>query len=179
MADQLSILVKKAKKGDGEAFVKAIKLYEGVLYGVAKRLLDCDEDIADAMQEAIMKAFENINTLQNEQYFKTWVCKILINKCNEILRKNKKLICVDEVLPNKVSGNEFLRIELNDAINSLNHDYKLVVILYYIVGLNTREIGNFLKEPEGTVKSRLSRARATLKKKYYSEEGCSEYGKKL
>lgn len=175
--DQLSILVKKAKKGDGEAFVKAIKQYEGVLYGVAKRLLGCNEDIADAMQEAIMRAFENINTLQNEQYFKTWVCKILINECNKILHENKKILYVDEVLPSKVSGNESLRIELNEAINNLNHDYKVAVILYYIVGLNTREIGDFLKEPEGTIKSRLSRARATLRNKYYSEEEASRNGK--
>ena len=56
--DQLSILVKKAKKGDGDAFVKAIKQYEGVLYGVAKRLLGCNEDIADAMQVLLPTHFD-------------------------------------------------------------------------------------------------------------------------
>lgn len=175
--DQPGRLVKKAKKGDGEAFVKAVKQYEGVLYGVAKRLLSCDEDIADAMQEAIMKAFEKINTLQNEEYFRTWICKILINTCHEILRKNKRVVCVEEVLPHKYCGNEFLKIELDEALDSLSHDYKLAVILYYLVGLNTREIGDYLKEPEGTIKSRLSRARATLRKKYYGEEGSLSYGK--
>ncbi len=175
--DQLNDLVKKAKKGDGEAFVKAVKQYEDVLYGVAKRLLNCDEDIADAMQEAIMKAFERINTLQNEKYFRTWICKILINTCLEILRKNKRIVCVEEILPHKYCGNEFLKIELNEAINSLGYDYKLAVILYYLVGLSTKEIGDYLKEPEGTIKSRLSRARTTLRKKYYGEEGFFSYGK--
>ncbi|MDW7674031.1 MAG: sigma-70 family RNA polymerase sigma factor [Bacillota bacterium] len=167
---ELTNLIKRAKRGDGEAFVNAIKQYESVLYNVAKRLLVSDEDVADAMQEAIMSAFENIKNLNNEKYFKTWVCKILINKCNEVLRKNKKLIYVAEVLPDKKSSNDFLKIELDDALNSLNKEYKIVMILYYILGLNIREIGEFLMEPEGTVKSRLSRARTILREKCFYEE---------
>lgn len=166
---ELTDLVKRAKKGDGEAFVNAIKQYESVLYKVAKRLLVYDEDVADAMQEALLSAFENINTLNNEKYFKTWVCKILINKCNEILRKNKKVVYVADVLPDKESSNDFLKIELDDALNSLNKDYKIVMILYYILEFNTREIGEFLLEPEGTVKSRLSRARTILREKCFNE----------
>lgn len=175
--DQLKFLIIKAKKGDGEAFVGAVKQYEHVLYGVAKRLLGCDEDVADAMQEAILRAFENIKTLQKEQYFKTWVCKILINECNKILRNHKKRSNIDHFLSSKGNSNEFLRIELNEAIDSLNHDYRIAVILYYLVGLNTREIGGFLKEPEGTIKSRLFRARAILRDQYYGREGASGHGK--
>lgn len=128
-----------------------------------------------------MRAFENINTLQNEQYFRTWVCKILINECHKILRDNKKLSYIDEVPTNQRNvsgyGHEFLRVELNEAINNLNHDYKVAVILYYLFGLNTKEIGDFLKEPEGTIKSRLSRARAILRDQYYSGKGASGNGK--
>ncbi|NMB45778.1 MAG: sigma-70 family RNA polymerase sigma factor [Firmicutes bacterium] len=179
--EQLRILIKKAKKGNGKAFVSAVKQYESVLYGVAKRLLSCDQDVADALQEAIMRAFENVKTLKNEQYFRTWICKILINECHKIQRDNKKLSYIDEVLTDKDNiyshGHEFLRVELNEAINSLNHDYKVAVILYYLVGLNTREIGDFLKEPEGTIKSRLSRARAILRDQYYGREGASGNGK--
>ena len=174
---ELSILVKNAKKGDGEAFVNIIKQYEGILYKVARRLLDNDEDVADAMQEAVMSAFENINTLHNEKFFNTWMCKILINKCNSILNKNKKVICVEEAFLQRSSGNEFLKIELNDALNSLNKDYKLAIVLYYIVGLNTKEIGEFISEPEGTVKSRISRAKSILREKYYNGEGVFENGK--
>ena len=122
---ELTELVKKAKNGDGEAFVCAIKQYEKVLYNVAKRLLRKDEDVADALQDAIMAAFGNINALKNETYFKTWVCKILINKCNEILRKNSKVISVEEVSLNKNSSDEFLQLELHDALDSLNKDYKI------------------------------------------------------
>lgn len=174
---ELKNLVKKIKQGDGEAFVKVIKQYESILYKVAKRMLNKDEDVADAMQEAIMSAYENIHTLHHEEYFKTWICKILINKCNSILNKNKNVIYVEEVLPQKNSTNDFFKVELDDALNSLNKEYKLAMILYYIVGLNTKEIGEFTGEPEGTIKSRLSRAKAILRDQYYHDEGVIECGK--
>lgn len=86
---ELNVLVKKAKKGDGEAFVNIVKQYEGVLYKVARRFLNNNEDVADAMQDTVMSAYKSINTLHDERYFNTWICKILINKCNGILNKNK------------------------------------------------------------------------------------------
>lgn len=174
---ELNVLVKKAKKGDGEAFVNIIKQYERVLYKVARRLLDKDEDVADAMQESIMCAFKNIHTLHKVEFFNTWICKILINKCNGILNKNKKVICVEDVFLQNNNNDDFLKIELEDALNTLNKDYKLAIVLYYIVGLNTKEIGEFLNEPEGTVKSRISRAKVILREKYYKCEGVFESGK--
>lgn len=171
------ILVRKAKKGDGEAYISLVKQYEKVLYKIANRMLPNDEDVADALQEAIMTGYEKIRTLNNEEYFNTWICKILINKCNEILNKNKKIILVEEVLPEKYHNNDFIKIELEDALNSLNKDYKIAMILYYIVGLSIKEISEFVKEPEGTIKSRLSRAKVILRKNYFENEGAIEYGK--
>lgn len=174
---EINILVKKAKRGDGEAFISLIKQYEQVLYKVASRMLSNDEDVADALQETIMLGYEKINTLKNEGYFNTWICRILINKCNYILNKNKNVIVVDEILPQKLNNNDFLKIELEDALNSLNKDYKLAMILYYVVGLSTKEISEFIKEPEGTIKSRLSRAKTILRENYFKNEGVVEYGR--
>ena len=119
--------------------------------------------------------------LRSEEFFNTWICKILINKCNGILKRNKKVIYVEEVLPQEFNNHDFLEIELNielkDALNSLKKDYKFVMILYYIVGLSTKEIGEFISEPEGTVKSRLSRAKSILREKYYKDEGVLGYEK--
>lgn len=174
---ETNTLVKKAKRGDGEAYISLIKQYEQVLYKVASRMLSCDEDVADALQETIMAGYEKIHTLKNEGNFNTWICRILINKCNYILNKSKSLIIVDEILPQKFNNNDFLKIELEDALNSLNKDYKLAMILYYIVGLNTKEISEFTKEPEGTIKSRLSRAKTILRENYFKNEGIVEYGR--
>ena len=172
-----NILVRKAKRGDGEAFITLMKEYEQVLYKVASRMLSNDEDVADALQETIMLGYEKIHTLKNEGYFNTWICRILINKCNYILNKNKNVIVVDEILPQKLNNNDFLKIELEDALNSLNKDYKLAMILYYVVGLSTKEISEFIKEPEGTIKSRLSRAKTILRENYFKNEGVVEYGR--
>lgn len=167
----LAALVKKAKQGDGDAFVSLVQQYEDVLYKVARRLLENDEDVADAMQEAIMVAYEKVHTLKNEDYFNTWICKILINTCNRTLNKKGKLTLVAQHTEQTQNGNEFLKIELEDALNSLNKDYKVAMVLYYIVGLSIKEISLFVKEPEGTIKSRLSRAKSILRNHYYSGEG--------
>ncbi len=174
---EIKILVRKAKRGDGEAFINLIKQYEKVLYKVASRILTNDEDVSDALQEAIMIGYEKIHTLKNEEYFNTWICRILINECNSILNKNKKVILVNEILPQKHNNNDFLKIELEDALNSLNKDYKLAMILYYVAGFSTKEISEFTKEPEGTIKSRLSRAKSILRENYFKNEGVVEYGK--
>ena len=176
---EINSLVKRAKRGDGEAFISLIKEYEQVLYKVASRMLSNDEDVADALQETIMLGYEKIHTLKNEGYFNTWICKILINKCNYILNKNKNVIVVDEILPQEFNNNDFLKIELEDALNSLNKEYKLAMILYYVVGLSTKEISEFIKEPEGTIKSRLSRAKVILRENYFKNEGVVEYGREF
>lgn len=173
----LKALVKKAKRGDGEAFVSLVKQYEDVLFRTASRLLDNDEDVADAMQDAIISAYEKLHTLKNEEYFNTWICKILINKCNSLLNKKKNISVINEHLLPEKENDEFTKIELEDALNSLNKVYRLVLILYYIVGLNVEEISEYLKEPEGTIKSRLSRAKAILRKNYYKNEGVRVYEK--
>ena len=173
----LKALVKKAKKGDGEAFVSLVKQYEDVLYRTASRLLNNDEDVADAMQDTIISAYEKLHTLKNDEYFNTWICKILINKCNSLLNKNKNVSVIDENLLIQKRDDEFQKIELEDALNSLNEVYRLALILYYIVGLNVKEISEFLKEPEGTIKSRLSRAKSILRNNYYKNEGVMVYEK--
>ncbi|AGX42971.1 sigma-70 family RNA polymerase sigma factor [Clostridium saccharobutylicum] len=174
---EINNLVKKAKRGDGEAFISIIKQYEQVLYKVASRMLSNDQDIADALQETIMLGYEKIHTLKNEAYFNTWICRILINKCNCILNKNKNVILVGEILPQKLNNNDFIKIELEDALNSLNKDYKLAMSLYYVVGLSTKEISKLVNEPEGTIKSRLSRAKTILRESYFKNQGGNEYGR--
>lgn len=167
----IKALVKKAKKGDGEAFVSLVKQYEDVLYRTASRMLKNDEDAADAMQDAIISAYERLHTLRKDEYFNTWLYKILLNKCNSILNKKQNFSSLDvHVLPEQRNG-DFEHIELEEALNSLNEDYKAAFTLYYIDGLNTREISALLKEPEGTIKSRLSRGKSLLRDNYYKFEG--------
>lgn len=176
----MELLIKKAQNGDKEAFISIINEHLQMMYKVAKTRLTSEEDIGDAIQETILSAYKSICVLKNTSYFKTWLIKILINKCNDIISKNKKVIYVEDYyesienedsLENKDSIEE--NIVFNETLNSLDESYKTVIVLYYVSGFNTREISEILKEKEGTIKSRLSRARQKLKEIYlksYNEE---------
>ena len=76
-----NINVKLAKSGDKAAFSELIDCHRQTLYRVAKGILKSDFDVADAIQEAIISAYKNIGSLKNEDYFKTWIIRILINEC--------------------------------------------------------------------------------------------------
>lgn len=163
------ILVKKAQKGDGEAFIQLIQQYELILYRTAKRLGLKDEDIADLLQDTIMIAFEKIKTLKKGQYFNTWICRILLNNCYRFMKKNKPLVAMDEAILNNLSHQDFLSVELDEALGSLDDNHRIALTLYYVNGFTTKEISEFLHESEGTIKSRISRAKKQLKNTYYLE----------
>lgn len=164
-------MVKKAKKGDGEAFVALVKQYEAVLYNTAIRMLHNEEDAADALQDTIMQAYEKLHTLQKNAYFNTWLYRILLNQCNQILNKRKNLVEFDVHGHSEEAEQQVENLELEEALEKLSPDYKTAFTLYYVHGLNTREMSEFLNEPEGTIKSRLSRGKALLRKQYYQIQG--------
>ena len=176
----MELMVKKAQKGDKEAFIKVINQYTQDMYKVAKAILNSEEDIGDAIQDTILSAYKNICILKETSYFKTWIMKILINKCNDIINKNKKIVYVEDYYDdsNNINlSNYDTTIEENiifsETLSNLSEVYRIVVILYYVDGFNTREISEILNEKEGTIKSRLSRARKQLKEyylKYDNEE---------
>ena len=95
----MEILIYKAQRGNREAFIKAINSCTKQLYKIGKSMRLNDEDIGDAMQETILTAYKKINTLKEPKFFKTWLVRIFINKCNSILNSNKKIVLLDEFKP--------------------------------------------------------------------------------
>lgn len=166
---ELEFLVKKAQKGDGEAFIQLISQYELILYRTAKRLGLNDEDIADLLQETVLTAFEKIRTLKEVKYFNTWICRILLNNCYRFMKQHKQVVLLDSETLNALAHQDNLPIELDDMLNSLDENYRIALTLYYVNGLTTKKISEFLSEPEGTIKSRISRAKQHLKTNYYVE----------
>jgi RNA polymerase sigma-70 factor (ECF subfamily) len=162
--------VKLAKKGDREAFVRLIRRFEVNLYRVAKAILKRDEDCADAMQDTVLIAYRSIHRLRQPAYFKTWLIRILINQCNQILRKQKKVFSIENLRELSAQSKEMEWIELKAAIDQLEEPLRLVIILHYIEDLSVKEIATLLELPEGTVKSRLHRARQALMSKWENTE---------
>ena len=108
----MNILIHKAKKQDKEAYTQLMLSVGPGLYKVAWGILGNDEDVADAMQETALLGWEKIHTLRQMAYFKTWITRILINVCNEMLLgqqrgiRSRKQLCRRGILEECTAGRE-------------------------------------------------------------------------
>jgi len=172
-------LISKAKCGDKDAFIQLMEANKLAMYKTAKAILRNDDDSADAIQEAILTCYKSIGTLKNNQYFKTWLTKILINKCNDIIKQNNNLVYADiydtEACPSTEQNNDEI-ITVKNCLNSLPEHDQLIMVLYYVDGFRIREIGKILNLNENTVKTQLSRGRERFKTVYCLQEGGYQHG---
>ena len=145
-----------------DEYTQRITTMTKTLYRVSYGLLRSEADREDAVQETILKAWEKLPTLRREEHFQTWVVRILINECRAIVRRNSRIVSLDEAPPEESSRPPEER-QLRDAILRLRTDYRMVIVLHYIEGYGVREIADMLDTPVGTVKSWLHRAREILK----------------
>lgn len=162
-------LVYKAKKGNGKAFTKLIEENIKSIYRVAKGILSSEDDIEDAIQNTILKAYSNIKTLRKEELFKIWLIKILINECNKIYNFNKKCISLDKVIEEQYND-KYENLDLKIAVDSLPEELRLVIVLFYFEDLKISEVSEIIGIPEGTVKSRLSRAKTKISESINGKE---------
>ena len=107
----------KARNGDNEAFLELINENKLNIYRVARGILSNEHDIEDAIQNTVIKAYEKINTLKKNEFFRTWLIRILINECNEIIRKNKRMPSINESNHEEKYNDCYENIDLTNAIN--------------------------------------------------------------
>lgn len=144
-----------------EKFTSMVLGCEETLYRISVSMLKNERDAEDAVQTAILKAFEKLSTLKEEKYFKTWLVRILINVCNKQLKDSKKYVDNNcEINTSRVTDNN---LEVRVAVENLPLKIRQVVVLHYIEQFSTKEISSMLKIPKGTVLSRLSKGRELLK----------------
>lgn len=148
--DQLGVLILEA---------------EGQMYCTARTILGNDEDCADAIQETIVKAFQKIDTLKKDKYAKTWLMRILINECYNLIRRESRLVSLEnfQELPERQQKEQTDYSDLYRAVNALKDELKLPIVLYYAEDFSIREIAEILGVSEGAVQKRLARARGKLK----------------
>ncbi|ERI07123.1 sigma-70 family RNA polymerase sigma factor [Aneurinibacillus aneurinilyticus] len=168
--------IKQAKNGNQEAFIRLIKINQPSLYRVSKAIVKTDEDCADAIQETILKAYHAIHTLREPNYFKTWLIRILINECKRILQRKKHLVSLIELKQTQTTTDDYGQIEIQEIVDSLEEELRIIVILYYFDDLPIKKISQILDQPIGTVKSRLHRARLKLANLF---ELPNDHGKEL
>lgn len=158
------------KKKEEQDFEKLIDENKMRFYKTAKSILKNDDDVYDAIQEALISIYQNFDKLENKEYFTTWGIRIVINKCYDHIRKNKKsknnIYIDDEENPIDIpvdEKNSIEKLELEDLLNKLSEEKRLITTLYYYDEISVKEIAQMLEMPEGTVKYKLSEIRKELR----------------
>lgn len=150
------------RKGDKAAFSRIIEQNKNTMYRVAKGILKNEQDAEDALQNAVIKCYSGFPGLKKDEYFRTWLIRIVINECNLIIRKNKKVIPMEEIRAAEKGIDSFNSIDLASAVDSLEHDLRIVTLLYYYEDVPAKNIAKILNINETTVRTRLYRARNRL-----------------
>jgi len=182
MKDNELWLIEQSRKGNVDAFEELIRDYKKSAYNIALRVLQNKEDAEDVSQEALIKVFKNIQNFNMQSTFKVWLYRIVVNACLDFKRK-KTIVAFsvdesyeldngDEVyrqIEDKTNDPDFM-VEKNynsqivsACVNNLEDDFKTIIVLRDIQGFTYNEISEILSCNIGTVKSRLSRARKSLK----------------
>lgn len=160
-------LVKAAQRGNKKAFNQLVELYENQLFRTAYGILGNRDDALDAVQDSFWQCFKSIPRLTNPEVFKSWITKILINKCMDLIRKNKRMVVWEDFsqLPQtQVEKDKELSMDMTAAIGRLDEKYRLILSLRYFQDLSINDIAQILDCPQGTVKSRLNYALIKLRK---------------
>ncbi|MEK4510465.1 RNA polymerase sigma factor [Paenibacillus sp. FSL K6-2524] len=156
-------IVVKAKAGDPEAFMQLMQEIELPLYRTARSIVNKDEDCADALQETMLKAFKSIHTLREPAFFKTWIFRILINECNKMVKSSSRTLPYGELPDVPSTSKDYEKIELWDAVQHLEENLRIVILLHYLQDMPISQISDILEISTVAVKTRLHRARKKLK----------------
>ena len=154
-------LIERAKNKDPDAFDRLMRTQLQKMYRIAISMLQNEEDAADAIQETVLKCWQKIGQVRNDEYFETWLIRILINQCNDILKDRKKIIYVEDI-PEIVHEDDYFVNEWKAVLNGLNEKYRVVMELYYVDGFSTKEIAGMLHIRDVNVRSRMARGRKQL-----------------
>ncbi len=147
---------------DNETFSELIREYTPALYRLAYGILSNREEAEDVVSESVLKAYEKLHTLRKAECFRAWIMQIAVNEARRVYGRRKRYAAVEDV-EEYMPAFEDEYHELWDVVMKLDMGYRETVILYFYEQLSIREIARILHVAEGTVKSRLSRAKKQLK----------------
>jgi len=175
-------LVERVRGGDADAFEQLMRAYQSKVYNTALRMTGSREDAFDISQEVFVRVYRSISLFRSDSSFSTWIYRLCSNMCIDFLRKRKHVSEVSLTRrddegeiegENEVADNQFdperayenaeLREKLFAAIDKLSEEHRQAVVLRDIEGLSYAQIAEVAGIEEGTVKSRISRAREALR----------------
>jgi RNA polymerase sigma-70 factor (ECF subfamily) len=163
--DPDELLVRRAQRGERFAFDKLVERHEQRLYTLAARVLGSRDDAADAVQDALVRAWLALPKFRGDARFSTWLYRITVNAAHDARAKRRDPLVEeppDPVDPRDRFAERELSGELQRALNALDESYRVAVVLYDVLGCSYAEIAELTEVPEGTVKSRIFRGRSEL-----------------
>ena len=149
-------------------FTQKLLESEPMLYRIACALLRSEADRQDAMQETALKAWKNRASLREEQYFRTWISRIMVNECHNLHRKYSRYVPVEELPDRPVpdSGEQETRLMLE----SLPEKQRVPLVLHYLEGFSLEEIARVQHISLALVKYRMHQARKALRVEWNGKE---------
>lgn len=182
-------LAQLSRNGDRRAFEELVDMYKDKIYHLAYRMLGQSAEAEDVVQETFLRVYMNLDRYDENQKFSTWIYRIGTNLCIDRLRKRKPNYSLDAEMPDGEGSDWYsmlpsdqdtpeeelvlseMQQQIRKAIDTLPEKYKSVVILRYLHDMSLQEIGDVLKMPVTTVKTRVHRGREYLRKKLEPEFG--------
>ncbi len=176
-------LIQSAMQGDLDGFNRLVLAYQDLAFNVASRMLNDDDLAADAVQNAFLSAWRNIHTYRGGS-FKAWVMRMVTNGCYDELRRQKRRpttplepvnieeddemdspqwMASDDPLPEISLEQAELEHALQHCLDKLPVEFRAVVVLVDVQGMDYEEVSHSAQVPLGTIKSRLARARLKMR----------------
>lgn len=158
--------VKRAIKGDKEAFSNLMKNNKEYLYRVAFMHMKNQDDALEVVHETVYKAFISINGLKKPEYFRTWITRMLINTAIDSIKKRERHMAIEDIQRCEeyiLETNSDISLDLRKELDELKDDYKNVITMKYLQDMKIREIAEAIGKSENTVKTNLRRGLKILK----------------
>ncbi|PPA68923.1 sigma-70 family RNA polymerase sigma factor [Jeotgalibacillus proteolyticus] len=155
--------VKAAIAGDDEAFISLIDEFKIDLYKTAYAYLKNEHDSLEALQEVTYRAYKAIGSLRTPAYFKTWLIRIMINYCQDTLKKTAQHHFNDEMIRTIGMKDNYAFIEIQEALEKLDGKQRELLLLKYFHDLKLKDIAMIMDRPESTIKTWLTKALSRLK----------------
>lgn len=172
MRDQEHIIA-RARRGDADAFEQLVVAYRDQVFRLALRMCGNETDADEVAQEAFLSAWKGLPNFRGESRFSTWLYQLTTHAAIDLLRREKRQAAAEDIdgipivddgpSPQQQAERAETRREIQSALMQLPEEYRQVLVLRFMQELSYEEIGQALKLPAGTVKSRLNRAKAQLK----------------
>ncbi|MBE1556485.1 sigma-70 family RNA polymerase sigma factor [Sporosarcina limicola] len=163
-------LAVKAIAGDDDAFLLLMYATKDALFRTALAYLKNEEDALEAVQEVTFRAYEKIHSLRKPEYAKTWLIRIMMNYCRDVLHKQKQFTFNKEALSQHGISENYTYLEVEEALAQLTEAQRELVHLKYLHDVKIKDIADMTATPESTVKTRLYKALKSLRS-YFDEKG--------